>query len=53
MGGFARVLEYMPKDYPKRGWYEKQMREMAATFASIQDPKDNSLSRSTVTTFAK
>ncbi len=40
MGGLARTLEYMPKDYPDRGKYEAQMREMAAEFASLQDPKD-------------
>jgi hypothetical protein len=40
MGGLARTLEYMPKDYPDRGKYEAQMREMAAEFAAIQDPKD-------------
>jgi unsaturated rhamnogalacturonyl hydrolase len=40
MGGLARALEYMPKDYAERGKYEKQMREMAAEFASIQDPND-------------
>jgi rhamnogalacturonyl hydrolase YesR len=40
IGGLARTLEYMPKDYPDRGKYEAQMREMAAEFAAIQDPKD-------------
>jgi len=39
MGGLARTLEYMPKDYPARSRYEAQLREMAAEFASIQDPK--------------
>jgi unsaturated rhamnogalacturonyl hydrolase len=39
IGGLARTLEYMPKDYPDRGRYETQMREMAKEFASIQDPK--------------
>ncbi len=40
MGGLARTLEYMPKDFPDRGRYEAQMREMASEFASIQDPND-------------
>jgi CubicO group peptidase (beta-lactamase class C family) len=40
MGGLARALEYMPKDYPGREKYEAQLREMAAEFAAIQDPKD-------------
>ncbi len=40
LGGMARALEYMPKDYPTRGRYEHQMREMAAQFASLQDSKD-------------
>jgi unsaturated rhamnogalacturonyl hydrolase len=42
MGGLARMLEYMPKDYPDRGRFEAQLREMAAEFATIQDP-DNGL----------
>ena len=40
MGGLARTLEYMPKDYPNRGRFEAQMRDLAAEFASIQDPDD-------------
>ena len=40
MGGLARTLEYMPQDYPDRGRFEAQMREMAAEFAAIQDPDD-------------
>ena len=40
MGGLARTLEYMPKDYPDRGRFEAQLREMAAEFAAIQDPDD-------------
>ncbi|MGA8731186.1 MAG: glycoside hydrolase family 88 protein, partial [Terracidiphilus sp.] len=39
IGGLARTLEYMPKDYPARSRYEDQLREMAAELASIQDPK--------------
>ena len=38
MGGLARTLEYMPKDYSARGRYEAQLREMAAEMKSIQDP---------------
>jgi unsaturated rhamnogalacturonyl hydrolase len=38
MGGLARTLESMPKDFPDRPRYEKQMREMARELASIQDP---------------
>ena len=40
MGGLARTLEYMPKDYPDRGRFEEQMRAMAKELASIQDPKN-------------
>jgi unsaturated rhamnogalacturonyl hydrolase len=40
IGGLARALEYMPKNYPDRARFEKQMREMASELASIQDPKD-------------
>jgi rhamnogalacturonyl hydrolase YesR len=40
MGGLARTLEYMPKDFPDRARYETQLREMAAALASIQDPKN-------------
>jgi unsaturated rhamnogalacturonyl hydrolase len=38
MGGFARTLEYLPKTDPARPKLEAQFREMAAEFASIQDP---------------
>jgi rhamnogalacturonyl hydrolase YesR len=38
MGGLARTLEYVPKDYPDRERFETQLREMAEEFASIQDP---------------
>ena len=38
MGGLARTLEYMPKDFPDRGRYETVLREMAKELASIQDP---------------
>jgi len=36
MGAFAKVLELMPADYPSRGKYLAQYREMAARIASIQ-----------------
>ena len=39
MGGLARTLEYMPRDYRDRGRFEAQMREMAKELVSIQDPK--------------
>jgi unsaturated rhamnogalacturonyl hydrolase len=39
MGGLARTLDSMPNDYPNRAKFEKQMREMAAELASLQDPK--------------
>jgi rhamnogalacturonyl hydrolase YesR len=39
IGGLARTLEYMPRDYRDRGRYESQMREMAKEFASLQDAK--------------
>ena len=38
MGGLARVLENMPKDYPSRARYEAQFKEMAAKIASLQQP---------------
>jgi len=36
MGGLARTLEYLPKDDPKRSFYETQLREMSASLAKIQ-----------------
>jgi len=36
MGAFAKVLEVMPINYPSRGKYIAQYREMAARIASIQ-----------------
>jgi unsaturated rhamnogalacturonyl hydrolase len=41
MGGIARTLEYLPKDYADRGKYEAQLREMAAAVAKLQDAKDD------------
>ena len=36
MGAFAKVLEGMPNDYPSRGRYIAQYKEMAERIASIQ-----------------
>jgi rhamnogalacturonyl hydrolase YesR len=36
LGGLARVLPYMPADYPSRGRYVAQFREMAQAIAAIQ-----------------
>ena len=36
LGGLARVLAYMPADYPTRGKYVAQFKEMAAEAAAIQ-----------------
>ena len=36
MGAFAKVLEVMPKDYPGRGKYIAQYKEMANRIAGIQ-----------------
>jgi rhamnogalacturonyl hydrolase YesR len=36
MGAFAKVLEVMPKDYPSRGKYIAQYKEMADRIAGIQ-----------------
>jgi unsaturated rhamnogalacturonyl hydrolase len=37
MGGLARTLDYLPKDYPPRAKYETQLREMAEAVAKLQD----------------
>src|SRR5581483_4713015 len=37
MAGLARVLQYMPADYPDRPKFETQLREMAAKLVSLQD----------------
>lgn len=39
MGGLVRMLTYLPADDPSHGKYETQLREMAASVASIQDKK--------------
>jgi rhamnogalacturonyl hydrolase YesR len=36
MGGIARVLDYMPKNYPARPKYVAQLREMAAATLKLQ-----------------
>lgn len=38
LAGLARVLEYMPPDYPDRTRYEKLFKEMSAKIASLQQP---------------
>jgi rhamnogalacturonyl hydrolase YesR len=38
MGGLARTLEYMPRDEPDRARYIRQLRQMAAAVAALQDP---------------
>jgi rhamnogalacturonyl hydrolase YesR len=40
MGGIARTLDYMPKDYADRNKYETQLQQMAAAVANLQDPKN-------------
>jgi rhamnogalacturonyl hydrolase YesR len=37
MGGIARTLDFMPKDYSGRAKYEGQLREMAAAVAAVQE----------------
>lgn len=36
MGGLARVLQYFPKNDPRRGKYVEQLKEMSAKLASLQ-----------------
>src|ERR1044071_7963654 len=38
MGGFVRVLQYLPADHPARPRFEKQFREMAAKLVAVQQP---------------
>jgi rhamnogalacturonyl hydrolase YesR len=38
MGGIVRVIETLPADDPKRGFYERRLREMASSVAKIQSP---------------
>ncbi len=37
IAGLARTMMYMPEDYPNRGKFENQFREMAAKLLRIQD----------------
>jgi len=36
MGGLVRILEELPKDYPKRDFYIQNLREMAEKIVSLQ-----------------
>jgi len=36
MGGLARVLQELPADYPERGFYAQNFKEMAEKIASLQ-----------------
>jgi len=38
LGGLARVLDYMPKDFEDRPKYEEQFKQMTAKILSIQRP---------------
>ncbi len=38
LAGLARVLEPMPRDWPSRGEFETQFKEMAAKIAAFQPP---------------
>ncbi|HVU36767.1 MAG TPA: glycoside hydrolase family 88 protein [Opitutales bacterium] len=38
LAGLARMLDYMPKDFPDRAKYEKQFRDMAAKLKTLQQP---------------
>jgi rhamnogalacturonyl hydrolase YesR len=38
LAGLARVLQYLPPDFPHRSLYEEQFKEMAAKVASLQQP---------------
>ncbi|MCG2583932.1 glycoside hydrolase family 105 protein [Massilia sp. TS11] len=37
LGGLARTLDVLPADDPKRGFYVKQLQDMAARVAELQD----------------
>lgn len=37
-GGLALMLEHLPKDHPKRGFYEKLFKEMTAAILAAQQP---------------
>src|SRR5690606_9813659 len=38
LAGLVRVLDELPKDYPKRAFYEKNYKEMAARIITLQQP---------------
>jgi rhamnogalacturonyl hydrolase YesR len=38
MAGIARTLQYLPRDDPKRPFYIRQLREMSARVAALQQP---------------
>ncbi len=38
MGGFVRVLQYLPADHPSRPRFEQQFRDMAAKLITLQQP---------------
>jgi rhamnogalacturonyl hydrolase YesR len=38
LAGLARVLQYMPAEFPHRKQYEQQFKEIAAKVASLQQP---------------
>ena len=38
LGGLARLLDELPKDYPKRAFYENLYKEMAAKINTLQQP---------------
>jgi len=37
LAGIARTLQFLPKDDPRRPFYEQQMREMATALAALQE----------------
>jgi lysophospholipase L1-like esterase len=39
MGGLARTLEYLPKDDPRRAFYEQNLRDLAASLTKLLDPQ--------------
>ncbi|MDE1163128.1 MAG: glycoside hydrolase family 88 protein [Acidobacteriaceae bacterium] len=43
MGGLARTLEYLPKDDPRRAFYEQNLRDLAAAVTRHLDPKTHLL----------
>lgn len=38
LGGLARLLSELPRNYPKRGFYENLYKEMAAKIITLQQP---------------